>query len=163
VWDVDRPSRAQLVVELVRDVHVAGQLAQAAADAVRLDDIARLLEQLDAETGIQWLHLLHVGVREEADALVVGHLGHPRGTDAATAVQGGEDLVQPDHDAADGGLSLDQQHLKPLSGQVERGLHAGDARPDNQPIVPILDVCHGATFLRSVVRSSRVISPGVAR
>src|SRR5581483_1609534 len=54
--------------------------------------------------------------------------------DAARTVHGREDLRQPDHVAADAGLTLDEQHPVPLVAEVERCLETGDPRADDEHV-----------------------------
>ncbi len=60
------------------------------------------------------------------------HLG--RG-DAAGAIQGGKDLGEPDHLAADGGVFFHQGHRKVLVGKIQGRLQPGDATAQNQGVI----------------------------
>ena len=75
---------------------------------------------------------------------MVGGPGHLGGGDAAGAVQGGKDLGEPDHLAADGGVLFDDRHGESLVGQIQGRLKAGDAAADHQGIESVLGGgCHG--------------------
>ena len=55
--------------------------------------------------------------------------------DAARAVQGGEDLAEQDHLAADAGFLLHQQDAVAHVAELQGGFHAADAGPHDQDVV----------------------------
>ena len=65
------------------------------------------------------------------DVGMAARLDQARRDGAHGAVVGGEGLVELRHVSADGGLGFDQIHLEALIGQIERGLHPGDAAADD--------------------------------
>ena len=69
---------------------------------------------------------------------MVGNCGHLGGGDAAAAVQGGEDLAEGDHLAADAGFSFHQSDLVALICQIQGGLHPSNTAANNQCIYFIL-------------------------
>ena len=73
---------------------------------------------------------------------MVRGLRHTRRTDAARTVEGGEDLVEPHHNAADGGTLLHQQHIETLLAKIEGGLHPRDPPTDYHGIVSFTDLSH---------------------
>ena len=99
---------------------------------MRLVHVAGLLADLDVEVAHRAAHLLHLGVGQQGDVLVLAGLGHLGREDAGRAVQGGEGLVELGHVAADAGALLDEVDVVAGVGQLERGLQAGDAAADDQ-------------------------------
>ena len=60
------------------------------------------------------------------------HLG---GGDATGAIQGWEDLGEPDHLAADGGVFFNDSHREILVGEIEGRLQPGDAPAQDQGVI----------------------------
>ena len=67
----------------------------------------------------------------QRDVGVAARLDQARRYGAHGAVVGGEGLVELRHVSTDSRLSFDEIHLKALIGQIERGLHPGDAAADD--------------------------------
>ncbi len=68
----------------------------------------------------------------ERDPRVVLHFHHARRHDTLRAVEGGEGLRELRHVPADRRLLLDEDHLAPAVGDIERGLDPGDAATDHK-------------------------------
>ena len=164
VGDVDGAPGAEAAVELVRHVDRADELALVAAEALVLVHVAGLAQHLHPEAVAVSLDPLHLRPGLELDARVVGRLRHARRADAARAVEGREDLVEPHHHPADRGKALDEQHLVALLAQVERRLQAGDAAADHQGVVALANGGHGG-YLRTSLqhRAARVADPDLER
>ena len=69
----------------------------------------------------------HFGVRQNFNVEIAPGLDEFRGDGAHRAVVGGEGLVQLRHVPADGGFGFDEIDFEALLGEVEAGLHPGDA------------------------------------
>ena len=54
--------------------------------------------------------------------------------DATGAIQGGKDLGEPDHLAADGGILFDDGHPEILVGERQGRLQSGDAPAQDQGV-----------------------------
>ncbi len=114
-------------VPVVGDGDGAHLGALAAARAHALLDVARFAADRDTVVADEPAHLLDLAVGVERNVRVLGDLHHLGGPDAGGTIEGREGLVELQHVAADGGLLLDQVDLVAAVGDVERGLHAGDA------------------------------------
>ncbi len=118
--DVGRAPRHHVGVELVGYGHVAGHLALAAAGAGGLVDELRLLRDLGVVGAVAVVaDALDLGVGEDVDIGVVDGGSHLGGGDAAGAVEGGEDLAEQDHLAADAGVLLDDEDLVAHVAELE--------------------------------------------
>ncbi len=168
VRNVNGAARPQAVVELVRHLDRARQLALVAADAGVLVEVARLALEIDAETGADRIDRPHLGVGLEPDPRVVGGFRHAGRADAGRAVERGEDLVEANHHAANRRRALDEKDLEALLTQVQGGLHAGDAPADHERVVPLPHLSHRlhsferltAHGSRLTARSARALSRG---
>ncbi len=126
--DVGRSAGDQVVVELVRHGHGAGLFAELAARTGHLVHEPGLLTDSRLDHAIVAARdLVHLRVRHRGDVGVVDRGRHLGGRDAARAVQGGEDLAEQDHPAADARFLLDEQDVVAHVAELERRLHAGDA------------------------------------
>ena len=73
------------------------------------------------------LEIDQLGKRQDLDVQIAGAFDELGRDDAGGAIAGREGLVQVRHHAADGGVALDEIDLEAGVGQIERGLHAGNA------------------------------------
>ncbi len=78
---------------------------------------------------------LQLAVGEDGDLGVMGRGRHFGGGDTTGAIQGGKDLGEPDHLAADGGVLFDDGHRKILLGEIEGRLQPGDPPAQDQGVV----------------------------
>jgi hypothetical protein len=125
---VDRLAIAEPGLEdLVDDLLGALLLADAAAVAEVLVDVAGLLADGDGEVADVALDLLDLAPGQELDVGMRAGGDHLGGQDAGRAVEGGEGLVELGHVAADRGVLLDEVDLEAGIGQLEGGADAGDA------------------------------------
>ena len=134
--DVGGAPRDHLPVELVRDGHRTGRLAEAAPGAERLVDEARGTAHRDLEAPLRVApDTLHQGLGEDGHVGVVGRRRHLGRRDAAGAVEGRKDLAEQDHLAPDRRFLLDHKHTVAHVAELDRGLHATDPAPDDQRVV----------------------------
>ena len=70
----------------------------------------------------------------ETDTRVICRLNHPGSNGAGGAVEGRKCLVQLGHVAADAGIFLYQVHEESLIGDIEGGLHAGNAGANDKDL-----------------------------
>ena len=129
---VDRRALAQAFVELVRDLLLRALLhAEPAAGAELLVELPRLLAHRHLEVADEPVHLLDLAVGHQRDVRVPGRLDHARRQDALRAVQRRERLRELAHVPADARRLLDEHHLVPAVGDVQRHLDAGHAAADH--------------------------------
>ncbi len=134
--DVRRPPGDHVRVELVGDRDGAGGLAELAAGAACLVDVAGLAPDPGVELPVAVaLDALDLAVREGRDVVVVDRGRHLRRGDAAGAVQGGEDLAQQDHLPADAGVLLHDEDLVAHVAQLQGGLHPPDAAAHDEHVI----------------------------
>ena len=98
---------------------------------VFLDEAGILLDG-HVEVTHKALDLGHLAVGEDANLLVLSHVHHLGGQDTGGAVQRGERLIQLSHLTTDGGLLLNDVHLKTGVGNIQSGLDTGDTTADDQ-------------------------------
>jgi hypothetical protein len=132
---VDGLSLPYLALELRRDAGRAFLLAEAASGAEVPVDVGRATAETDAEVADLPLDGLDLGVGHEVDMVVVANLDGPGGEDALGAVEGGEGLGELGHAAANRWAVLDEKDIVAGVGDVEGGLHAGDAGPDDEDAI----------------------------
>jgi len=129
---VSCPARRQPLVERIGDDDRTDRGAVAAADALQRVDVARLVAQGGDEVAGLAVEPHDLAVDVQVDVQVAAGLDQLRADGAHGAVIGGEGLVELGHVPADGGPRLDEVHAEALVGQVEAGLHSGDAAADDE-------------------------------
>ena len=129
---IDGFSPAHAHVELGGHALGAFLLAHPATGAGLKIHIAGLLPQPGAKVAGLAGHRINLGVGHQLDLGMPRDIHHLGRHDAGGAIQCGEGLVQLRHPPADTGFPLYQIDLEPGIGDIQRGLHAGDARADDQ-------------------------------
>jgi hypothetical protein len=121
----------QVLVVGIRNGYRAVLGTDATTRAFLLVDKARLLPDFDAEiTGLS-RDILNLGPGDDPDVGRPTGLYQLRRQDSDGAVVGGKGLVQPGHDAADGGRSFNQIDIEPGIGKVHGCLDPCDPTADN--------------------------------
>ena len=118
---------AETTVEFIRHVHGADLRALAATGAFVLVHIPREPFHLRFEMTRRALQVRQLRQRQDFDIQVAGAFDEFGGDNAGRAITGRKSLVQMSHHAADGPIALDEIDLEPAVGEVQGGLHAGDA------------------------------------
>ncbi len=110
----------------------ADLFAVATAGAFFGVDVARLVADANVEVARLAGDGVDLAVGQQFDIQMPAGLDELGREDAHRAVVGGEGLVQPGHDAADGRVGLEEVDLLAGVGQVEGGLDAADAATDDK-------------------------------
>ena len=124
---VDDLARTQPLVELVRQLHRTDRLAVPAGIALYRIYKSGRLQQRKLEVPRLSRNRDQLGVGDNIDIGMFVALHQPGGDRAHRTVVGGKGLVELGHAPADTARPLDQVDLEPGLGQIQRGLHPGDA------------------------------------
>jgi hypothetical protein len=118
----------------IGDQHGTLIFTLAAADALLCVYVPGLLHDPGHQAALPAPEGLQLAAGEDGDPGVMGRGRHLRGGDTTGAIEGGKDLGEPDHLAADGGVLFQHGHGKILLRQGQGRLQPGDAPAQDQGI-----------------------------
>jgi hypothetical protein len=151
VLDVGGAAAVQTQVELVHRLGRAGALAVAAGGALLRQDIARLILQDGPEISGLTRQGIQLRAGDDLQVVVPADLDQLGRDNSHGAVVGGKGLVDLGHGAPDGGGAFHQIDKVPGIGQIQGGLHSGNAASHHQ---------HRADFARPFGLHGR-LPPGI--